>query len=143
MNRSRYKATSGDMRTIGTGIESYKIDNFGRSVTAQANPEDIGVTLAGYLANMDYLENPPLVDGWGMPILYCNRAGNVQMYGLGSGGSNGPATAGGLKAKGDLVTDPVTRANFGDRTNRRWECDIAFADGQFFFGDCNADGTAG
>jgi general secretion pathway protein G len=138
MNRSRYKATSGDMRTMGTGVESYKIDNFGRAIEATA-PEKVSDTLTIYLARMHYLDNPPLVDGWGMPLIYTNR-GTPSLYGLGSGGSNGPGTGGdGLLNSADLKADPLTKTNFGDRTNRRWECDIAFADGQFFFGTCNAD----
>jgi general secretion pathway protein G len=140
MNRSRHKATSGDIRTLGTGIESYKIDNFGRSVNTGDTVQDVSNIVTGILANLGYLDNPPVVDGWGMPIKYCNRGGNPALYAMGSGGSNGPADNGmanadDLKA-GDLTT--VT-ANFGTRTSRRWECDICFADGQFFFGACEGD----
>lgn len=147
MNRSRHKATSGDIRTLGTGVESYKIDNFGVSVDVGGGPEDVGTPSTGLNAFLDalgYLDNPPAVDGWGMPIQYGNRGAtpNPAIYGLGSGGSDGPADKG-LAAPADLLTDPVTGTHFADRTSRRWECDIAFADGQFFFGGCNSTTATG
>jgi general secretion pathway protein G len=146
MNRSRHKATAGDIRTIGTGVESYKIDNFGVAVN-RGGPEDVGAAggLNSFLAGMDYLDNPPTVDGWGMPIMYANRDTNPALYAMGSGGSDGPAD-GGMATVGDLTTGDLTTVpdNYADRTSRRWECDICFADGQFFFGTCNADSdTAG
>ena len=124
MNRSRHKATSGDMRTIGTGVESYKIDNFGRSINVGNAAVEISGQLVTSLAGLGYLTNPPLVDGWGEPLYYANR-GNVVLYALGSGGSNGPTT----NLVGDITSATIDGAGFADRTSRRWECDICFADG--------------
>ncbi len=36
----------------------------------------------------------------------------------------------------DLAVNPLPLQNMGSQISHDWDCDIAFADGQFIFGGC-------
>ncbi|MCK5055364.1 MAG: type II secretion system protein GspG [Candidatus Aminicenantes bacterium] len=77
------KATMGDMKTIGTAVESYKIDN-GYAPQAESLVE------LKKLLEPFYIRRLPLVDGWGFDFHYTHGTGEQQdTYSVGSGGKDG------------------------------------------------------
>ncbi len=119
-----------DMRSIGTGIESYAVDT-------NRYPEIPGAVLSigrfelkplPELATQlkTYIRSMPIVDPWGHPYLYCSSG---QAYAVVSTGADG------------VVTDPVTLGRLLDSVASstpvepvRSSClehEIVFASGQF------------
>jgi general secretion pathway protein G len=131
LNRARNKQTFSEMRSLGTALEAYRVDHYAFAVRAQANPEPVADTLSGILDALGYFSDPPLVDGWGNPLLYSNRASDVALYSLGSGGADMV-----FASAADLAVNPLPPQSMGSETSHNWDCDIAFADGQFIFGSC-------
>lgn len=125
MNRARFKATQGDLRSIGEGIESYRVDERGRV------PLDGTFNgLADRLDALDYMKNPPREDGWGAVLTYDIWASNLE-YSISSPGSDGAFTSGARNAQ-ILYDDGGAVA----RESRNWDCDIVFQNGQFAWGGC-------
>jgi prepilin-type N-terminal cleavage/methylation domain-containing protein len=144
MNRSRHKRSSADIRSIGTGVESYKVDSFG-NCPAQALG-DVTPTV-GILNALNYMTQAPTLDGWASNIQYVTgtstsisdwtdaAAWPANAYRMQSYGSDGPAGAN-VAALNDDTTALGSDANNQGRESRNWGCDIVYGDGQFIFGGC-------
>lgn len=109
IDRGKQKRTMADMRSIGTAIESYAVDNnFYPKNMANAG----AAAVAGYVAPI-YIKTVPTSDGW-------NNAWDVDstatgtVYTITSTSKDGAVSA----ATGGQTTD--------------FNCDIIFAGGQFF-----------
>jgi type II secretion system protein G len=122
MNRSRHKASAGDIRSIGTGVETYKVDFFGRAVVHTGAVS----TVTTILNNLGYMTQSPTVDAWGTAFQY-HAPDPPTLYVIASGGdkSSNPGA--------DAARDD---ANVQSRNVRDWTCDIWYQDGQFIYGSC-------
>ena len=128
MNRARFKATMGDIRTIAEGVESYQIDLPGRVPNAADMP-----SLAAILDGAGYLKNPPTADGWGVVTNYTVwNTSTLTDYTLASGGADWVFQLSDfdqVASKNDL--------GIASRDTHGWTCDIVFQDGHFIFGLCS------
>lgn len=128
MNRGRYKASQGDMRSIGTGVESYKVDNFGNPPAQPAGSIAPTITL---LQGRDYLKQVPTTDQWGVLIQYIGETKTAPLgYAIVSNAAKGSATV----ATATVV--PVV-ADVQSRTSKTWTCQIHFTNGGFSIGTCS------
>ncbi|MEM7249721.1 MAG: type II secretion system protein GspG [Acidobacteriota bacterium] len=66
INRGKQKRTTGDIRTVATAVESYRIDEKTYPVFVGRVPVEMLIPLI----QPTYLKAIPLVDGWGGPLLY-------------------------------------------------------------------------
>ena len=103
IDRGKQKRTMADLRSLGTAIESYSIDN---NVYPAANDFS---TLEGVIEPI-YIRTAPESDGWGRTFLVTSTN---TLYTIGSGGKDGGA----LTGSGGATT------SFNDA--------IIFANGQF------------
>ena len=109
IDRGKQKRTMADMRSIGTAIESYAVDNnfYPKGMTnAPAG------TISGYCSPI-YIKTVPTTDGW-----------NNQW--------DADSTATGTQY---TITSPAKDATQGTQTGGQttdFNCDILFANGQFF-----------
>ena len=125
MNRARFKATQGDIRSVGEGVESYRVDNRGRV------PDFADYAgLAGQLNRDEYIKNPPIQDGWGVALVYDVWDATGRDYSLASGGSEENIA---VNTDAQILSDD---GNCVARESRNWDCDIAFQNGQFSWGIC-------
>ena len=106
IDRGKQKRTMADLRSIGTAIESYSIDNNLYPVAANA------AALAAVVEPI-YIKNLPEEDGWGF-ALYVSSA--TTGYTVASGGKNGDSNA-------TIVGSGGATQDFDDA--------IVFSDGQF------------
>jgi len=114
--KSEQKITLGDMKTIGTAIESYMIDN-GHAPQVESM-EELKKLLEPF-----YIKTLPLDDGWGFEFHYIHGTGEQQdTYFLGSGGKDGLFE--GFDQAGFYVA-----AGPGDFAK-----DIIFSNGMFVYG---------
>ena len=105
IDRGKQKRTMADLRSLGTAIESYSIDN--NVYPAAANFS----TLEGVIEPI-YIRTAPESDGWGRTFLVTSTN---TLYTVGSGGKDGGALT--------LVGDGGATTSFNDA--------IVFANGQF------------
>ena len=106
IDRGKQKRTMADLRSIGTAVESYNIDNNFYPTAASV------AALAGVLEPV-YIKNMPEEDGWGNTMVYTPSSGTG--YTVGSGGKNGGALT--------IVGSGGATQDFDDA--------IVFIDGQF------------
>ncbi len=104
INRGRQKRTMSDMRTIGTAIEAYAVDN---SFYPTGNTYDIMRTAL----QPTYIKTLPQNDGWeiGMNMLSSSRFYTIISYGR------------------DAASGTVTQ----NQTTSDFDCDIAYGNGMF------------
>ena len=109
IDRGKQKRTMADMRSIGTAIESYAVDNnfYPKNMSA--------VGAAGITSHVSpiYMKTVPTTDGW-QNVWSINSTATGSEYTINSTAKDG--TAG---------------TNGGGTTNN-FDCDIVFANGQFF-----------
>jgi type II secretion system protein G len=105
IDRGKQKRSMADIRSIGTSVEAYAVDN---------NFYPIGTTMAAVTGSLQpvYIKNLPQSDGWNNTMLY-----------NGSGGTGYT-----VKSPGKDGTQEGSPA--GMSTND-FDCDIIFIDGQF------------
>ena len=107
IDRSKQKRTMADMRSIGTAVEEYSIDNnFYPVQTTQGNVSTVGTNL-----EPTYIKVTPTKDGWNW---------NIQ-YGTTSGGSAYTVRS--------LAKDGTKNGILGQTQD--FNCDIVFQAGQF------------
>ncbi len=111
INRGRQKRTMADIRTIGTAIEAYAVDNSTYPVAAM---NDVGTTL-GALIEPTYVKRAPRADGWNFAL----RAVSAQQ---------GYTVVGAGRDKQFQVAN-VTSYTLGPTTDM--DCDIAYSNGSF------------
>jgi general secretion pathway protein G len=103
IDRGKQKRTMADMRSIGTAIESYAVDNNVYPVAATA------ATLATYVAPV-YIKTMPALDGWNHTFAVTSASTDYTVYSQGKDGTGSTCTA-------------ATTTTFND--------EICFINGQF------------
>ena len=107
IDRGKQKRTMADIRSIGTAVESYAVDNnFYPKVNSYATLEP--------LIEPIYIKTAPVSDGWSKAWVFTGDTTNGVTYTVQSNGKDG-----------------IQGTNNGGVTNV-FECDILFSDGQFF-----------
>lgn len=113
LQKGKQKATMGDMKSIGSGIESYNTDwSFVPKASYTA------LTTATYFSPF-YIKVLPALDGWGtmFEYTYTGDLYTVRSYGRDKAATNPPTPA---------LYDVTTLGDFNN--------DIYFSDGQFTVG---------
>ncbi len=113
LQKGKQKATMGDIKSIGTAVESYITD-------MSIAPETIDNSPA-YLVPFHIKKMPP-ADGWGFAFQYARDAANFDIYSVGSGGRDGVLD--GWSSYGTYIVTSL--AGF--------DLDIIFSNGSFVYG---------
>lgn len=116
IQKSKQKATMGDMKAVGTAVESYITDNY----LAPSSLDAAG--FGGEAIRRFHIRNFPAVDSWGNGWLYTRNASIRDIYSIGSPGRDGVFD--GFDQEGAYITNSL--ADF--------ERDIIFSTGVFVFG---------
>jgi len=87
IDRGKQKRTMADMRSIGTAVESYAVDNNVYPVAATV------ATLTG-LVQPIYIKTMPAVDGWSNAFVVDSIATQYTIYSTGKDGTGSTCTAG-------------------------------------------------
>jgi general secretion pathway protein G len=103
IDRGKQKRTMADMRSVGTAVESYAVDNNVYPVAANA------AALSGLVAPI-YIKVMPQLDGWSHPFVVDTITTQYTLYSQGKDGSGNTCTA-------------ATTSTFND--------EICFINGQF------------
>ena len=113
VQKSKQKATMGDLKSIGTAIESYVTDNI-------LAPSDI--TDAGFGGSRNFhIKRFPITDSWGNPWHYARDASIRDIYSICSSGKDGIFA--GFFQEGNYINTEL-----GDFNN-----DIIFSNGIFVY----------
>ena len=104
IDRGKQKRTMADMRSVGTGIESYAVDNNVYPVATAASNLKTIIEAGAYMKNM------PTTDGWSNTYLIAAASTEYTLYSAGKDGTGSTCTQG-------------TTTNFND--------EICFINGQF------------
>ncbi len=113
LQKAKQKATMGDMKSIGTAVESYMTDNY----LAPGDITDANITVF-------YMKKIPISDGWGNGWNYTRGGTAFDEYSIGSGGRDG--SFGGF---GQFQTVPYIVNTLSGFDN-----DIIFSNGTYTFG---------
>jgi general secretion pathway protein G len=113
VDRGKQKRTMADVRSLGTALETYAIDN--TLYPLQAGEVDVFSSSLMTALQPTYMRNTTLKDGWGFPLRYQSDG---LFYSIGSLGKDG--NAGGSLA---LAGSGGPTGNF--------DCDIVFWVGSF------------
>lgn len=113
LQKAKQKATMGDMKSIGTAVESYMTDNY----LAPGTMTDADITSF-------YMKKIPIADGWGNGWEYTRGGTAFDEYSIGSGGRDG--SFGGF---GQTQTTPYIV-----NTLSGFDFDIIFSNGTYTFG---------
>jgi len=108
IDRGKQKRTMADIRSVGTAVEEYVLDN--NFYPIQGTQGNLNPTISGFLEPV-YIKVAPSNDGWNHPIQY---------------GSN---SAGTLYTLRSLAKDNSKNGNAGQTND--FNCDIVFQQGQF------------
>ena len=107
IDRGKQKRTMADIRSLGTAVESYAVDNnFYPKVNSYT-------TVVPFLQPI-YIKTAPVADGWNKAWVF-----------------NGDTTNGADYTLISLAKDGIAGTQTGGVTNS-FNCDIMFANGQFF-----------
>ena len=108
IDRGKQKRTMADMRSIGTAVESYAVDN-------NFYPRNYSTLSAALIGNLSpiYIKAIPATDGWNNTWGFTSSATGAQ-YTISSN-----------------AKDNAAGTNNGGQTSD-FNCDIVFANGQFF-----------
>ncbi len=106
IDRGKQKRTMADIRSIGTAIESYSVDN-------SSYPQSASMTALQTVLEPTYIKKLPLQDGWNHDLVFQAGATPGTGYTVKSLGKDGQAAS------------PT-----GGKTND-FNADIIFVDGQF------------
>jgi general secretion pathway protein G len=109
IDRGKQKRTMADMRSIGTSIESYAVDN---NFYPKGMANAPAATIGGYVSPI-YMKTVPTTDGW-QNAWDCDSTANGAQYTITS-------------AAKDNAQGAVTGGTTSD-----FNCDIIFANGQFY-----------
>ena len=104
IDRGKQKRTMADMRSVGTGIESYAVDNNVYPVATAASNLKTIIEAGAYMKIM------PTTDGWSNTFLIASATSEYTLYSAGKDGTGSTCTSG-------------TTTSFND--------EICFINGQF------------
>ena len=116
IQRGKQKRTMADMRTIGTSVEQYSLDNGFRPETGSGD----AVTQLSPTVVPTFVKQIPSLDGWRIPIRWIHMAGDAE-YSVASSGKDRTAES-----------SPALGATTS------FASDIYFSDGSF---TCYPEGT--
>jgi prepilin-type N-terminal cleavage/methylation domain-containing protein len=119
LQKGKQKATMGDLKSIGTGIESYITD---WAVAPATNPVANG---GETWFEPFYIKIAPQADGWGRPWGYDGQTTNADEYSIWSGGR-------GSGDPGAIQVPPLTQYICTSLADFAW--DIVFSNGNFTIG---------
>ena len=88
IDRGKQKRTMADMRSLGTAVESYAVDNNVYPVVTTAAALKAVVEAGAYMKNM------PTVDGWSGTFQVASASSEYTIYSFGKDGSGSTCTAG-------------------------------------------------
>ena len=97
IDRGKQKRTMADMRSIGTAVESYAVDNNVYPATTV-----IG-TLQTIVQTGAYMKNMPLADGWSHNFVVDSVTTEYTIYSTGKDGSGSTCTAGTTNSFNDEI----------------------------------------
>jgi type II secretory pathway pseudopilin PulG len=107
MQRSRQKRTMADMRSVGTAIETYAVDN-------RVYPTADSLDALRPLLVPKYIKQLPAVDGWTHPYRYAPLENGYRLVSAGSDG----------------VFDQAP-AEYTRGTTNKFDCDIVYSNSEF------------
>ncbi len=113
LQKGKQKATMGDIKSIGTAVESYITD-------MSIAPADI-LNSPVYLVPF-HIKKMPGGDGWGFAWQYARDANNLDIYSVGSGGRDGSAV------------DWTQYGTYIVSSLGGFDLDIIFSNGSFVYG---------
>ena len=117
IQKSKQKATMGDMKSIGTAVESYMTDNY------IAPGSLLGDGFGGLSIRAFHIKKMPSSDAWGGAWEYARDDTNRDIYSIGSGGrDNNFEDDWGLV--GEYVVNSLTA----------FDNDIIYSNGAFVYG---------
>ena len=87
IDRGKQKRTMADMRSIGTGVEAYAVDN-----NVYPTAANVGA-LKGTVEPI-YMKSMPTVDGWSKDYQVTSAATEYTIYSFGKDGAGNTCTAG-------------------------------------------------
>ena len=109
IDRGKQKRTMADMRSIGTAIESYAVDN---NFYPKGMSNAGAAAISGFVSPI-YMKTVPTTDGW-QNAWDCDSTANGAQYTITS-----------------VAKDAAPGTNNGS-TTLDFNCDIVFANGQFY-----------
>lgn len=120
LQRGKQKVSIADMKTIGTAIEAYIVDN---SMAPGGGTAFVAGDLQPYLENF-YLSHVPTVDGWSTPFQYVSGAVGVEQayYSIISYGRD----------KASSIID-ISNTNYHVDNFSVFDNDICFSNGMFTY----------
>jgi len=113
LQKAKQKATMGDMKSIGTAVESYMTDNY----LAPGTMTDADITSF-------YMKKIPISDGWGNGWNYTRGGTALDLYSIGSGGRDGS-----FAGFDQSQTVPYIVNSLGN-----FDFDIIFSNGTYTYG---------
>ena len=114
INRGRQKRTMADIRTIGTAIEAYAVDN--SSYPSLSGAPTIGAAGGMYLhVEPTYVKRAPRADGWNFDMV---GVSTLTGYSVGGAGR-------------DKTFQSATLAHATLGTTQNMDCDIVYSNGRF------------
>ncbi len=114
IQKAKQKSTMGDMKSIGTAVESYMSDNY-------RAPDNLGANSG---LEPFHIKRLPLNDGWGNAWGYTVGGITNDVYSIGSGGRDGSNATGSFSTTGTYIVNSL--AGFDN--------DIVFSNGTFTYG---------
>jgi general secretion pathway protein G len=96
IDRGKQKRTMADMRSIGTAVESYAVDN-------NVYPVAATVTALTNVVQPIYIKTMPAVDGWANAFVVDSIATQYTIYSTGKDGTGSTCTAGTTQAFNDEI----------------------------------------
>ena len=113
IDRGKQKRSMADIRSVGTAVEEYAIDNsFYPNLASEA---DIAGSVLETSIEPIYIRNSPVNDGWGFAMRYVSDTTVYTVGSLAKDGSSGGS---------------LTVAGVGGAT-QDFDCDIIFSNGSF------------
>lgn len=125
LQKGKQKATMGDLKSIGTGIESYITD------WAFAPASDPVANGGATWFEPFYIKISPQADGWGHPWGYVSQTANDDEYSIFSAGRNGTAAGPGTTI--ETPTGPLG-VQYICTTVSDFNWDIVFSNGNYTIG---------
>lgn len=115
INRGRQKRSMSDMRTIGTAVEAYAVDN---SQYVDPFTEQQISSGADFVTHLQptYVKNVPINDGWRQAFW---AKSNSREYSIMSTGRD------------KIQEQGITSTTFANRTTQHMDCDIVYSNGSF------------
>jgi type II secretion system protein G len=97
IDRGKQKRTMADMRSLGTAVESYAVDNNVYPVVSTA------ATLKTIVEAGAYIKNMPTADGWNNTFVVDSIATQYTLYSTGKDGAGTTCTAGTTNSFNDEI----------------------------------------